>query len=263
MYAVRVGRKVGVFTTWDECHESVYKYPGARYKKFNNKKEAESFIGNTTNILDKEEMFLKFIELTPPNESAPKSSNESALKANDKPASKANDKPALKANDNPALKDNDRLIIYSDGACYGNGLKTAQAGIGVYFDEDDPRNLSERVPEELPQTSQVAELWAIKRVMDFLNSIAIKGNIKESDDRKILIYTDSMYSINCLTKWHKSWEKNNYMTNDNKPVKNSKLIQEIVAAMKGQDILLKHVRGHAGILGNERADKLSKDSLAS
>ena len=43
-YAVAVGREKGVFTTWNECLKSVNKYPGAKFKKFTTKSEAERFV---------------------------------------------------------------------------------------------------------------------------------------------------------------------------------------------------------------------------
>lgn len=43
-YAVAVGRKVGIFHTWDECNKQVLKYKGAKFKKFDNLKDAENFI---------------------------------------------------------------------------------------------------------------------------------------------------------------------------------------------------------------------------
>jgi ribonuclease HI len=43
-YAVKKGRKVGVFNTWDECRSYVHGYKGAQYKSFENAKEAENFL---------------------------------------------------------------------------------------------------------------------------------------------------------------------------------------------------------------------------
>lgn len=43
-YAVRKGRKVGIFNTWDECKEQVFGFKGAEYKKFESKEEAELFM---------------------------------------------------------------------------------------------------------------------------------------------------------------------------------------------------------------------------
>ena len=42
-YAVKVGKKAGVFDTWDECKANVDGYPNAKYKSFATKKEAEDF----------------------------------------------------------------------------------------------------------------------------------------------------------------------------------------------------------------------------
>lgn len=33
-YAVRKGRKTGIFTTWDECRAQVHGFPCAEYKSF-------------------------------------------------------------------------------------------------------------------------------------------------------------------------------------------------------------------------------------
>ncbi|NLY20494.1 MAG: reverse transcriptase-like protein [Tissierellia bacterium] len=43
-YAVKKGRKPGIYGTWAECETQVKGFSGAVYKKFNNLKEAESFI---------------------------------------------------------------------------------------------------------------------------------------------------------------------------------------------------------------------------
>lgn len=43
-YAVRRGRKIGIYNTWEECKEKVYKYSGAVYKSFFNLEDAREFI---------------------------------------------------------------------------------------------------------------------------------------------------------------------------------------------------------------------------
>lgn len=45
-YAVRAGRKTGIFASWAECNESVNGYSRAEYKSFDNKLDAESFLTN-------------------------------------------------------------------------------------------------------------------------------------------------------------------------------------------------------------------------
>lgn len=43
-YAVRIGRKPGIYKTWPECEAQVKGYPNAVYKKFTDESEALAFI---------------------------------------------------------------------------------------------------------------------------------------------------------------------------------------------------------------------------
>lgn len=45
VYAVRRGKKTGVFKTWEECRDSVEGYPKAEYKSFGSLSEAEAYLG--------------------------------------------------------------------------------------------------------------------------------------------------------------------------------------------------------------------------
>lgn len=44
-YAVKQGRKTGMFLTWDECKKQVMGYPGAIYKSFGTEAEANEYLG--------------------------------------------------------------------------------------------------------------------------------------------------------------------------------------------------------------------------
>lgn len=43
-YAVRTGRKIGVFTSWQSCKEVVDGYPNAEFKSFPTKQEAVRYL---------------------------------------------------------------------------------------------------------------------------------------------------------------------------------------------------------------------------
>ncbi len=47
IYAVRKGKITGIFYSWDECSASVNGYPGAEYKSFTTKEEANSYLENS------------------------------------------------------------------------------------------------------------------------------------------------------------------------------------------------------------------------
>lgn len=46
-YAVKKGRKTGVFSSWDECKASVDNYPGATFKGFTTLEEAKLYLKNS------------------------------------------------------------------------------------------------------------------------------------------------------------------------------------------------------------------------
>lgn len=43
-YAVRKGRKTGIFETWEECKNQVYGFPNSEFKSFKTKEEAIAFL---------------------------------------------------------------------------------------------------------------------------------------------------------------------------------------------------------------------------
>ena len=49
-YAVKKGKKPGIYIKWDECKAQIFKYPGAIYKSFKTLSEAKQFMENKSNI---------------------------------------------------------------------------------------------------------------------------------------------------------------------------------------------------------------------
>jgi ribonuclease HI len=146
------------------------------------------------------------------------------------------------------------LNIYTDGACSRNGYSNAQAGIGIY--SENLLEISERIKGE--QTNQRAELFAILKALE---SIDIKKY------NQINIYTDSKYSISCITIWIDNWLKNNWQSKYKKPVKNKDIIKDIYAIYsKYNHINFIHIFAHTNkkdihSLGNEKADLLARLSI--
>ena len=53
-------------------------------------------------------------------------------------------------------------------------------------------------------------------------------------DDDLLVYCDSMYVINVVTKWMAGWKRKGWRKGDGKPVMNVDLIQAIDVAIKGR-----------------------------
>ncbi len=47
IYAVKKGKKTGIFKSWEECRDSVDGYPGAKYKGFLTEEEANEYLSGT------------------------------------------------------------------------------------------------------------------------------------------------------------------------------------------------------------------------
>ncbi|CAG8819526.1 10093_t:CDS:2, partial [Gigaspora margarita] len=117
------------------------------------------------------------------------------------------------------------------------------------INDNDIQNLSEHVPDD--QTNNRAEIFAIIRAIEICN-----------DKVKLLnIMTDSKYVINAMEYWIKNWERNNYISYHNKPIKNSDLFKHLKSLIDYRIGTVKfiHVRGHMGNYGNEQADRLAKE----
>ncbi|CAG5090165.1 Similar to Rnaseh1: Ribonuclease H1 (Rattus norvegicus) [Cotesia congregata] len=145
-------------------------------------------------------------------------------------------------------KDRDgRVDIYTDGACTSNGSKNARAGIGVYFGDDHPSNVSKPVQGRI--TNNSAEIEAV---------IEAAKVAKDNGINKIRINTDSQFLINCQTKWMNKWKATGWVTSKKEPVSNREELQKMDRVLSELDVEFNHVRGHKGVYGNEMADKLAR-----
>ncbi|KAI8393489.1 ribonuclease H-like domain-containing protein [Radiomyces spectabilis] len=239
-YAVNVGRSRGVFQTWNECKDQVQGYPGAKYKKFETFQEAKQF-SEGTNAPTFRSGYIHVVEESP----APTPDHPTIPVVKRRAQDDHYARPAKKQT---AVDSTDAVVVYTDGATAGNGRAGARAGYGVYWGEQDPRNVSERLPGPR-QTNQRAEITAVISALE-----------QAQHERKPLhIKTDSMYVINAATSWSKSWIKNNWKTSTGKPVENRDLLERLlhlVDSRAGKTEFI-HVRGHSGHHGNERADQLA------
>ena len=78
----------------------------------------------------------------------------------------------------------------------------------------------------------------------------------------IILHLDSSYVRNGITGWIHSWKKKGWRTADGKPVKNVELWTKLDELAGRFDIDWRWVKGHAGDLGNERADELANMGAA-
>lgn len=228
-YAVVKGNNTGIFTTWTECKDAINGYSGAVYKKFASKNDAEEYIKKANDKPKK--ILLKILD------------TEDYIE----------DKTAKIIKKDPKKFTPD-YYVYTDGACVHNGKSNAKAGFGIYFGENDPRNVSQLVNGK--QTNNVAEISAVICAYDI-----IKKDIKSG--KKIMIVTDSVYVMRCLTHYGKKCSKNNW----EEDIPNKELVKQAYELYKKcPNVKFMRVDAHTErkdvhSVGNDWADKLANKSL--
>ena len=80
---------------------------------------------------------------------------------------------------------------------------------------------------------------------------------KVKSQMSVVIYCDSSYVINGITKWVFGWRKNNWITSTKSPVENRDLWEALVEVTQGKKVEWKQIGGHVGVAGNERCDEIA------
>ncbi|KAH0542606.1 hypothetical protein FGG08_003014 [Glutinoglossum americanum] len=291
-YGVRNGRVPGVYTDWPSAQKQIIGWTKPKHKCFASRAEAEAYVKNTdangnadtrtkptarteepassthgSQVGAKEDnrASKKQKILDPGVNNLPidghiepiDSSSEESLSAVDTDKDTVESKvDPQRVKIKPTQTKGGVLRIYTDGSSLGNGKYGASAGVGVYFGEDDARNVSEPLAGPR-QTNQRAELTAILRAIEIAPL-----------HREVRIFTDSNYAIACVTKWYINWRRNNWRTSLGKPVENQDLVEAILSKIEGREQVgvktaFEWIKGHAAIEGNVQADMLAVNGARS
>ncbi|KAM9241393.1 ribonuclease H1 isoform 2-T2 [Leptosomus discolor] len=255
-YAVRKGRRAGVYRTWAECQEQVNKFPSASFKKFATEKEAWAFV--RSGLPEQQQQPEPAGAHGPPavtqeNGSQREEPEISVLCCNT--CKRPYEQPANEERIAKRVKHDEVYsapTVSEDKFSYmGNGRNRARAGIGVYWGPGHPLNTSERLPGR--QTNQRAEIHAACKAIEQAKSQNIK---------KLIIYTDSKFTINGITSWVDNWKTNGWRTSSGGSVINKEDFERLDNLSKDIEIQWMHIPGHAGFQGNEEADRLAREGAS-
>ncbi len=134
--------------------------------------------------------------------------------------------------------------LFTDGACKGNPGPGGWGAVIRYGAHE-----KELSGGEAQTTNNRMELMA-----------AIEGLGALTRPCRVVLWTDSSYVKDGITKWIYGWRRNGWRTADRKPVKNADLWQALETAAARHEIEWRWVKGHAGHPENERADRLASDA---
>ena len=141
----------------------------------------------------------------------------------------------------------DHLVeIFTDGACSGN---PGPGGWGALLRFGT-------VEKELSGS----EAHTTNNRMELMAAIMALETLKRPC--RVHLTTDSGYVRDGITRWIKGWRRNGWKTAAREPVKNADLWQRLAAAADRHEVNWHWVKGHAGHVENERADRLARGAIA-
>ena len=134
------------------------------------------------------------------------------------------------------------LILYTDGACKGNGKPDAVGGYGIILERVGSTFKAEFSQGYIGTTNNRMELLG---VINGLNRLKKKANV--------LVVSDSQYVIDSVVKkWVFNWEKNKF-----KDKKNSDLWIQFLEVYRKHNVDFQWIKGHNEHPQNERCDELA------
>lgn len=223
VYAVKVGRKTGLFATWAECEAQVKGYMGAKFKGFGSREEAEAWLRGET-------------------------ASASPRAVGGRPLGELNlfGESAMKQERSAAFTGEADYVIYTDGSCLRN--PDGPGGWAAVVTENATGQVREISGGDPSTTNNRMELMA-----------AIKALSAVPEGAKVMLYTDSQYMKNGFTRhWLAGWKRNGWKTAKGTPVLNQELWRALDAAFSARQVEFQWVKGHVGVAANERCDELAK-----
>lgn len=222
-YAVRRGKKPGIYLTWPECKAQVDGFTGARYKSFTDKSQAQAFLEGSDSY--------------------------------SKPVTKKNNKP--KVSD---INDYD-VVVYTDGGSRNHGnykgghVKTTDKAAWAYHISNHDQ-IYEGTGGEFGATNNRME------IMGLIQSIIRLNELKINQQNTIFVL-DSQYVLNAITKnWLAGWRKRGYKKADGSVPVNVELWKELDKLLPTvTNKTFEWTKGHATNVGNNRVDELLNETM--
>ncbi|GMM68994.1 ribonuclease HI [Alteromonas sp. MTD1] len=144
-------------------------------------------------------------------------------------------------------------LIFTDGAAPNNQNGCKHGGLGVVVLNEQEEVLEtykarvEPVEGKETTTNVRCEMLAVIKALE----------LAEPED---IIHTDNEMIARGYNEWLKGWKLKGWKTASKKPVANQDLWQRIDKLKQEKPmVVVKWVRGHSGVYGNELADRLATE----
>ncbi|XP_077885871.1 ribonuclease H1 isoform X10 [Ictidomys tridecemlineatus] len=222
-YAVRRGRRTGVFLTWNECKAQVDRFPAARFKKFASEDEAWAFVRNSV---------------------SPDGEGDSVVVYTD-----------------GCCSSNGRRRARAGIGVYWGPGHPLNIGIRLPGRQTNQRAEIHAACKAIEQAKaqNISKLVLYTDSMFTINGSRCAGCFLENAHGKLPGEGRPKLRASGITNWVQGWKKNGWKTCTGKEVINKEDFMQLEELTHGMDIQWMHVPGHSGFVGNEEADRLARE----
>jgi ribonuclease HI len=224
-YAVVKGRRPGIYTQWTGtggAEEQIKSYPGAVYRGFATREEAQHYLRTGGGVMPLPPMLIE-VEPVEPASQAPEPLARQAVDY----------RPDLAAG---------KVVIFTDGASTGN---PGPGGYGVVLMYGKSRR--ELSGGFCCTTNNRMELLAV---------IAALRELKRRSE--VVLYSDSRYVVDAVEMgWARRWRARGWMRDNTNRAENADLWAQLLDLLDQHAVEFRWVRGHANHPENERCDRLA------
>lgn len=161
------------------------------------------------------------------------------------------------------MKKDTEHIIFTDGSSLGNPGPGGWAAVILLQNKGGQGRVIEIGGGKKKTTNNRMELVALIEGLRRIQGGTLRTDAQGSTlyAPTLTIYLDSSYVHRGATEWSYGWRQNGWKTKAKKDVENRDLWEILLPLLEEQKkvghIIWKHIPGHSGIAGNERADEIA------
>ena len=141
-------------------------------------------------------------------------------------------------------------MVFTDGSAINNGSKNAKGGVGVFFADNDPRNISKSVVSSNGNGNGNGNTKnkVTNNICELIGVILAIEKIVETESTmsklRIILMTDSEYIVKSVLKYSINWRKNGYKNKQGKTIKNIVLMKKVIELVEKYNVKLHHCPAH-------------------